>query len=204
MAKQKWLLAVTAIAATCLLGGAAANSRPEAMITSARESERDAARNEIIRSRHETIQKLLELVRPPRQPGNDPWLAYYAPRNIAIECLGEYRAVEAIPALVVLLEPQPGELVTSDRVFRLSPAATALVKIGSPSIPALIEVIKTNSKSEFLLPQARLVVYDIEGYEGGRFRLQQAIAAEANAEKKKVLQENLAIFEKEMKPKATS
>jgi hypothetical protein len=70
-------------------------------------------------------------------------------RCAAAFLLGELRAVEAVPVLSRALADEPGPEF-NDRMSRFTaPVWTALVKIGRPSVPAMIENVE-NSDQEIL------------------------------------------------------
>jgi HEAT repeat protein len=63
-------------------------------------------------------------------------------RAAAIYVLGELRAVEAVPALSKVLGEEIGPSYSSIINRRLNPVFGALVKIGRPAVPAMIEIVE--------------------------------------------------------------
>ena len=65
-------------------------------------------------------------------------------RCAAAYLLGEFRAIEAVPVLSRALANEPGRKTTWDISRYDVPVWTALVKIGRPAVPAMIENIETS------------------------------------------------------------
>jgi hypothetical protein len=168
---------------------------PLELLRSAQLKERNAGKEQILEERSKTIELLLKIVQQPRQPANDGWQDIGSTRSIAMTCLGEFRAVEAVPVLIKFLEPQPGEGFPLPASLPYCPASAALIKIGKPAIPAVIDILRRELKTGWLGGQARLMLLKIEGWEVGKFQLQQAIATEDDPIKKAALESNLKIFE---------
>lgn len=72
---------------------------------------------------------------------NEPFYSSATPRNMAISLLGELRAAEAVPALAGWLRPRPGQNMIMLELTDLSPAGSALVKVGQPAVPALLDIL---------------------------------------------------------------
>jgi hypothetical protein len=65
-------------------------------------------------------------------------------RCAAAYLLGMFRSVKAVPVLSRALADEPGRMAASDISRYDAPVWTALVRIGRPSIPAMIENIETS------------------------------------------------------------
>jgi hypothetical protein len=92
---------------------------------------RSQAYRELSKGRERIVSKLIEIA------GSDPvgGRQYDSSRRVAITLLGEYRAEEAVDALVRLLlyEEKPSFAFSRDPVSMRYPAALALAKIGVPA-----------------------------------------------------------------------
>jgi hypothetical protein len=169
------------------------------LMQSLKESDRAAGQLGLLTYRDEAIRAMLLTIEAPRRKAGDAWLDGKSVRNMAVFCAGEYRATETAAALSNLLEPQQDEIVDIITTLRLCPAGVALVKIGNPAIPHMMEILKNNSRG-WAANQAKLVLIDIEGLDGTKAQLQNAIAAEKNATKKAILVENLKSIQEDKKP----
>jgi HEAT repeat protein len=100
---------------------------------------RDRAVDAILDDRNSVIEKLIPLVDPANSKRfNDET------RSVAAYLLGELRAVEAVPVLSKALADPPRDQDLA-RLSRYGMAIfEALVKIGRPAVPAMIENIKTS------------------------------------------------------------
>ena len=196
-------VSVVALLATGSLARGTENASPKdatELVRSGNQEDREHGRRMVLEERARVVQTLIDIIKSPRVKVADGWLDPGTARNIAIECIGEYRAVEAISALVPFLEPATGEVVISDRTLRLCPAAKTLVNIGRPTIPALLTVLAiTGDTRKISAWQARLALYDIEGMDGGERLLKGAIAVEKDPAKSANLQANLKVFQEQMK-----
>ncbi len=105
---------------------------------------RDQAVDSILQDRRDIVDKLIPLV----DPANDMKYSDET-RSAAAYLLGEFRASEAVPILSRALADEPGAKIIS-RISRYDisrydvPVWTALVKIGRPTVPAMIENIETS------------------------------------------------------------
>ena len=100
---------------------------------------RNAAVDAILQDRLATVEKLITVI----DPAN---VKKYSDktRSAAAYLLGEYRAVEAVPVLSRSLLCDPGPTVIWDMSRYNVPIFRALVRIGRPAVPAMIENIETS------------------------------------------------------------
>jgi len=151
---------------------------------------RTTAVDDLLAERQGTITNLIALIQD-RSP-NSQWLFWDSSENLAIRVLGEMRAVEAVPVLVKWAAPPEGGY----KVLNLgispynSPAAQALVKIGKPAEPALLEVAK-KSPQKMIWSISLIILQEIEGPKCLEVILEDAIAKETEAAAKANLQEGL-------------
>jgi hypothetical protein len=89
--------------------------------------------------RDATIAGLMEVLDSPVPEGEDYWAT--TPRNAAMRLLGELRAKEAVPALMMWLSPRPGQWAYAPTMMQRPAAAEALIRIGMPAVPALVETL---------------------------------------------------------------
>jgi hypothetical protein len=171
------------------------------LLRSANNESRTQGRMLVLTDRALVVESLIEMIKAPYDKQTDGWLIYSTSRNIAIECIGAYRAAEAVPALIPLLEPAAGESVTTnDRTFRLCPAGETLAKIGRPSVSALVALLAATADiKKMSASQARLVLSDIEGVAGVEKVLKDAINAEKEPVKSANLKSNLTLWQEAMK-----
>ena len=114
------------------------------LLVSDNKTEREQVMRASFIDRKEKIEYLISVAESPLRKG-ERFYDMSTARNIAIHLLGEMRAKEAVLALIdnlLLKEGQDG--VASERFVA---AEEALVKIGLPSIPALIQVIEKHGIS---------------------------------------------------------
>jgi len=137
----------------------AQNAAPDwrAMIISQDERDRDAAASLLLNERAQTIKVLLEIVRSPVRVG-EPFLLPSS-RNTAISILGAMRAREAVPDLCKWLEIKKGQVGTYLDIALVSipPAGRALIEIGYPAVPHLLQIIRDKGCSS---PRAREAIID--------------------------------------------
>jgi hypothetical protein len=108
------------------------------------------------------------------------WLLGDSTESLAIRVLGEFRAVEAVPALVKwATPPEGGYQVWGLQISPEStPAVQALVKIGKPAEPALLDALRL--KPEKPIWEISLgILKKIEGPKCAAIILEEAIAKEA-------------------------
>jgi len=104
---------------------------------------RDTARaaQTLLDEQRATVSSLLQVLELPVEQG-EPFFEDGTPRNTAIKLLGNLRDPEAVPALAKWLMPRPGQEVGSVmRETFLPPAGTAIVKIGMPAVPAVLDIL---------------------------------------------------------------
>ena len=100
---------------------------------------RNHAVDGILQDRKLTIEKLIPLIDPANTENYTD-----ETRCAAAYLLGELRAVEAVPGLSRALADEPGPKLIKDGSRFYVPVRTALVKIGRPAVPVMIENIETS------------------------------------------------------------
>jgi HEAT repeat protein len=166
-----------------------------ALLRSDTEEERLEGLHQINERRRQIVGELIKLIEAPREgrENGDGWLEERSTRNITIECLGDYRAPEAVPALVKLLAPMPGETVS--RALYLCPAGKALVEIGSPCVPTIIDLLSQDPVVD-ATRQELIVLHEIVGWGEGERQLKEAMSAAKDEKKRANLRDSLADFVK--------
>ena len=168
-------------------------AKPISLIRSGKAEDREQGRRIILEERARVIQALIDIIKAPRVKDGDGWLDLTSSRNTAIACIGEYRAPEAVSVLLALMDPAPGESVV-DGVLLFCPAGDALVKIGKPSISAIVDLLAETDTKKMSASQARLVIFDIEGAGAGEMVLKNAVAEEKDAVRRANLEAHLNAF----------
>jgi len=188
------------------------------MIVSPEGSDRMQAEKLFLEDRRATVSALLQVLDLPVRP-DEPFYTG-SPRNSAIKLLGELRAPEAVPALTQWLVPRPGQSGVVDGLMYLSPAGYALVKIGMPAVPAVVDIlasvgVTSEDKGEYihelrggvgytrhvgprperyspLGDDCLRILVQIKGLEETEAGLRRYIAAETGETRKKNLEEALS------------
>ncbi len=171
----------------------------KALIMSGSEKERVLAKRtilkhkEVLAQNEELIEELISIVRSPVIE-REAFYSSTTSRNIAIFLLGKLRVKKAVPYLIDWLVPKKGQGLATSREMVFSPAGYALVEIGLPSIPPLVEKLRSEGTS--ILGKVCLkVIIRINGLEESEFLLQQALSEETNPTKKNNLRAALELVE---------
>lgn len=109
-------------------------------LSAADQRTRTQAKRALIEERRTRIQALIRIVERPVK-GREPFYGN-TPRNHAIELLGRYRAAEAVSCLADWLHPREGQDLTRTELMAVPFAGYALIRIGLPSVPAVLEELK--------------------------------------------------------------
>ncbi len=119
---------------------------------------RDSSVDSILQDRLGIVQQLIPLIDPANaQKYSDET------RSVAAYLLGKFRASEAVPVLSRALADEPGvELIFNRSRYYDVPFWTALVRIGRPAVPAMIENIET-SDNAVLRKRSLSVLYHVLG-----------------------------------------
>jgi HEAT repeat protein len=141
---------------------------------------RDQAVDSILQDRRAIINKLIPLI----DPDNTNKYSDQT-RCAAAYLLGVLRATEAVPVLSRALENEPGRKLISDISRYDAPAWTALVRIGRPVVPAMIENIET-SDNKILRKKSIDVLYHVLG--GKRRVLELLNKLKARAEDRLIIE----------------
>ena len=140
-------IAAAVVTVVVFTAAAATNSKPgqqeiSMQIERLRSEERrtrDRAVDAILQDRLGTVEKLIPLI----DPDNATQYSDQT-RCAAAYLLGKLRAVEAVPVLSRALADEPGPKKRADISRYDAPVWTALVRIGRPAVPAMIENIETS------------------------------------------------------------
>lgn len=175
---------------------------------------REEAKKIIIGKRKEIIEKLLKLVKDPDIVKKDR-----AAVAAAIELLGEYRAVEAVPVLSkMLLFDSSGEVcdpkTTGGGIAFIGgpgpraeciPAVFALTKIGMPAIKKVTDILlsikdKTQHKNRLSL-HALCIIRDVMGPELGKIYLEELMRKDKDASNSKFVNNGIHFMNEAIKRK---
>lgn len=165
-----------------------------AMVTSGREADRAQAKTLVTRNREHDIHVLRMVVQRPISPG-EQFYSTATPRNIAARLLGRIRAAEAVPDLIPLLIPQPGQGMSEDELMLLPSPAYALVEIGLPAVRPLINRLAIEEASPMRTECLRTLV-GIVGPDGVEYYIGRAIQSETDSAKTKRLNDALKLLKK--------
>ena len=159
------------------------------LITSDNEKERTSAQRKWLIDRQETIHYLVSVVKMPVKNG-EPFYSSTTSRNIAIFLLGNLRAKEAVADLTKWLSPKPGQGLKMSEPYIFSPAGYALVEIGLPSIPFLVDLIKSEENT-VLREQCIKIIVSIKGLRETELLFEDVVSKETDATKR----ENLKVVQ---------
>ncbi len=153
--KKKWLAGCFIVLISLALSGVTTGGRQEddekgllgnkiEELLSKDSRVRDRTVDSILQDRLGIVKQLIPLIEPANaQEYSDET------RCAAAYLLGEFRAIKAVPVLSRALADEPGRKLISDTSRYDVPVWTALVKIGRPAVPAMIENVK-NSDNKIL------------------------------------------------------
>jgi hypothetical protein len=162
------------------------------------ERERIASRKAALEERKETIDALLAIVRSPVEEGEEFYNAGTT-RNIAIFLLGRVRAKEAVTDLIGCLSLKPGHDSTIDdfSLAILNPAARALVEIGLPVVPHVLDVITEAEGVDGygVREQCMRIIVAIKGLRGTELLFEDLVGRETDASKLKNLKAAQEVLE---------
>jgi hypothetical protein len=149
------------------------------------QEERISAQQAVLNSRKDRITYLLSVVNSPVEKG-EPFFITSSSRNIAIYLLGKLRAREAVVDLTKWLTPKPKQSQWRLDSLLLSPAGMALFEIGLPSVPYVVEVLKsaeTDGNIE-LRRQCVKIIVSIKGLPETDLLFEEALATESVSAKR--------------------
>jgi hypothetical protein len=155
-----------------------------------REGLRLNARESALRERRDLVERLLAVANQPIVEGEEFWNSGTS-RNVAITVLGRYRAVEAVPSLMRWLVVQKGQSSSLSELRVFSHAAEALVEIGLPALPPLVDKLASEGRKTPLGDMCVKTVVAILGPETAEFKLKSLSEKEADVGKKRNLQDIL-------------
>jgi len=132
----------------------------------------------ILGEREDIVRKLIELVDPANAEKYSD-----ETRSAAAFLLGEFRAREAVPVLSKALRKPLGPSVSWDISPYNRPILAALLKIGRPAVPAMIENVETSDDS-MLRTRSLDVLWRVLGGKRRTLELLAKLQARAKDEKK--------------------
>lgn len=182
--KIQHLIPLLLLAVYCTVSAQTDNTPIDAIISTNRDTRLRAA-TELDDQRRQLVKKLIVILNSTNAD---------SVKLEAVVVLGEYRAVEAIPILVQHFEwddaaPRVGfnSLWIEERDELGYPVDNALVNIGMPAIPALLDKIMETDDVKIAGKCVTICQY-IEGLEATRFRLQGLLQKETDTKKKERIQ----------------
>jgi len=162
-------------------------------LTSENRGERKKAYKKLKRERDALISTIIPLI---KEKGADPReraKAYGSTLDICIKLAGEYRMIEACEFLAKIIEYAP--MSKDDLPFDLKyPAVNALIKIGKPSVAAVLKEISVSSDKQRTTLYCRVII-GVEGKEIAKRVLDKAIINETDKNRKENLKSALKHFE---------
>jgi len=166
-----------------LLGGCSSSAPRQGLPTSAgleakSLDERTLAVDELSRNREELIHDLLDLARK-----QEVRWEYHSSKELAINLLGYMRADSAADFLIENVSYQAGPL-SRELVFGNHACAKALVEIGSLTV---WDAVLRRLDAPLTADEQRLlaaVVWQIDGYDVGLFRVEKAIEGDGSTDTK--------------------
>lgn len=179
-------LALVAVMAMGLLGGAYAPGL--AGLVSQDMTEREKAYSAMAKERADTIKALMDLAGQqvtPKQLGSGKDILtenpYHDRKHLAILLLGELRAAEAVPVLmrnIDYVNPRAADGGYALGIPGGYPAVEALIRIGMPSVDAVVKQLRTYKEACEGRRLCCVVLRDILGYNLALARLQMALDQE--------------------------
>lgn len=195
--KRLRLFAAT-LTSTALLAGMALGAKSlYQRLTSPDPEERDQAQEEVLVQRDLLVDLLVRVL---NQEGDDQeqWRQEHTQVQTAVRILGELRHPSAVDPLVKHLNT--GRHAGEGFASPWSPSdwgpnapASALIKIGKPSVAPVVKVLRDTTDTE-IARQCALVIREIEGREVGRFILEKAIEKADDWEERAHLERALPYF----------
>jgi hypothetical protein len=157
-----------------------------ALILSKDEKERASGRRAVITQYSETVVTLLKIVEGPVKEGE----FYYSSatsRNIAIRLLGKLRAKSAVSHLMGWLVPKKGQALDTGEEMKYGHAGYALVEIGLPAVPPLLEKVKGQGVTT-LGKECMKVITTIKGKDEVSFLIKALLEKEKDKKAKENIQ----------------
>ncbi len=163
------------------------------------------------RSHGPSDQSAAQLIESLRRTLEDPELIERDPDRLAkaIRRAGSLRLVETIPDLINLLgfrykfrwEREGGPQVIRPTSTSRYPAAEALIEIGKPALPALVDVVATHDFNTIQSERARYAIREIFRYEPSNAKefLKDAAAKASTSEAKQRLLKALQTADEDRK-----
>ena len=139
------------------------------------------------RNNESHVDILIQIINEPVSKPQE-WMNDTTPENLAINALGELRSTKAIPSLLEwITPPEGGFIVGRNKPLHQSPAGRALVNIGKPSVPYLIDLLAGDPKDKVW--QISLdILKEIEGEKALKVILIEAASQEQDVDKRRNIQ----------------
>jgi hypothetical protein len=148
--------------------------------------QRMAGQRALLDNGKQTVEYLLSVLNSPVETG-EQFYESTSSRNIAISLLGSLRAREATGELTKWLTAKPGQGQTVWEEMMFSPAGYALVEIGLPSVPPVIELLASDGDAH-LREQCIKIIVSIKGLRETEVMLEDLLASETSLAKKEKLE----------------
>ncbi|MCI0421584.1 MAG: hypothetical protein L0312_20555 [Acidobacteria bacterium] len=196
MRKSSWLvitaasLVVTAFGLRQFSNGQVRAQSSLQWLKSQNVERRTATAEKIAKDRREMIAQLLELA---QQNAGSKELR--GTKELAIDLLGEFRAVEAVEFLIRDVEFSPPSLRGELSRLGAYPSARALVNIGNQSGEEILAFVHPQVSDKAIKLYAQ-VIRQVDGAEVGRCRIQKALEGNITSDKRAALEKLLRVFEK--------
>ena len=134
--------------------------------------ERRAAYKQIMADREQVVHDMLQILREYSAPFVDE-----DPRLLAVQILGAFRSVEAVPWMLKNIDFYPPQDETALRpLYEMYPCVSALIKIGKPASMAVLKQLEKDTN----LQRVKLLCLTMEKIEGKKvcvFMLGEAIGS---------------------------
>jgi len=124
------------------------------------------------------LMRILEQTKPGEHAGLTPETMKGTPEVSAMLLLGDYRASEAVPALVERIDYRDPRTLVTGRYYTIAesfPAAAALVKIGCPCVTPLVTMLATTDRTKKAHELALWALEEILGKHLAKVRLEDEI-----------------------------
>jgi hypothetical protein len=140
----------------------------------------------------ETVRALLVIVRKPLEE-KEPFYISATSRNTAIRLLARLRAADAVADLVQWITPREGQAMTMTELMRFGPAGNALVQIGLPSVPKLLERLEAEGFTDAGTECLKLIV-EIKGRDEADVFFRRQLDQDPTDRRREIARQFLKLF----------
>jgi len=189
-----WLVIASAVVITAAPARAEIHAALGKLVSGKGNDQLDAA-VVITSNRDEVIQSLLQIAETSNVKTGSAYLA----KQLAIDCLGDYRAERAVDFLISEIEfneaiPRKRAVADPDPKSGL-PCLRSLIQIGRPAIDGIFKrLVRPSTTRELAL--FGFIIHEIDGQEVGLYRLQVALG-KADGIQKEQIQRTIEIYRNE-------